>query len=144
MRLDNATAKAQMAALARDFFGSFRGPHGRRGRPDPMDRGTPYRSLVGLPGGMRGELYATFAAENTFGMELKPAVGGDADELNTVWIHDTAAHPFWAGEVYHQFHLNFFQSPGMPYPASYYEGLWKRQQADGRICETGCPEGPHT
>ena len=135
-----------MRALAADFFASFTGPPGTRARPDPMDMGTPYRSVVGLPGGVHSSLYPVFASENDarYGMVLKPGSGGDGDELNTVWVYDTAVTPFFDGEVYHQNHCNFFQSEGMPYPASYTEDLWQQKKAAGEYTPTGCPEvGDH-
>ena len=57
-----------------------------------------------------------------------------------VWIVDSRAFPFFAGEVYHQMHCNFFASEGMPYPDSYVLGLWKQMQQTGAIKPTGCPE----
>ena len=111
--LDADRATSQLQALASDFFSSFTGADGSRARPDPMDRGRPYRSFVvssvvplshncrcrshaepsvlpsphwqGLPGGTESPLYATFAKENTHGMQLKPGNGGDADAFNIVW-----------------------------------------------------------
>ena len=112
--LDADKAHEQMSALAKDFFGSFKGASGSRGRPDPMDRGAPYRSFVGLPGGLNSKLYTTFAAANAYGMALVEGVGGDGDVANTVWIYDSARFPFYDGEVYHQHHCNFFSSDGMP------------------------------
>ena len=53
------------------------------------------------------------------GMSLKRGLGNDADEFNTVWVYDTAAFPYYKGEVYHQNHCNFFTSEGMPYPDAY-------------------------
>lgn len=142
--LDRARAREQMAMLARDFFASFQGPSGRRSRPDPMDRGRPYRSVVGLPGGMNSTLYDVFAQENAFGMNLKPGRGGDADEFNTVWVVDTGHFPFFLGEAYHQMHCNFFMSEGMPYPDDYVVKLWNELKAEGRVVSTGCPEsGSH-
>jgi peptide methionine sulfoxide reductase MsrA len=140
--LDADRAAAQMKALARDFFDSFTGAKGARQRPDPMDRGPPYRSFAGFPGGMSSPLYAVFAAENTWGMALKPGAGGDADEFNTVWIYDTAAFPFYRGEVFHQNHCNFFQSEGMPYPDAYTVDLFKQLKEGGKYAPTGCPEDP--
>ena len=187
--LDDAEAGAQVASLARDFFDSFTGPAGRRARPDQyMDAGRPYRSVVGLPGGTRSALYPKVVSANTHGMRL--ATGGDADELNVVWVLDTDAFPFYgarvvrgaargagaalatrypevprcpnelraphsrrprrtlaAGEQYHQFHSNFFQSEGMVdgmhYPNRYRWDLWELQKASGRVEPTGCPERDH-
>jgi len=39
--LDPRLAAEQFAAIAADFFSSFRGEAGHRSRPDPMDRGSP-------------------------------------------------------------------------------------------------------
>ena len=94
---------------------------------------------------MASPLYPSFAAENTFGMRLKAGNGGDADEFNTVWIHDSTRFPFFDGEVYHQAHCNFFRSEGMPYPTSYTSDLWQQLQRDGGHYRnlwqpTGCPE----
>tara|TARA_B110001452_G_scaffold11469_1_gene9464 strand:- start:55 stop:915 length:861 start_codon:yes stop_codon:yes gene_type:complete len=148
--LDESRASDQMRVLSRDFFDSFTGPAGQRARPDAGDVGTPYRSMVGLPGGNASALYAVFAAENTLAMALKPGVGGDADELNTVWVYDSTRFPFYDGERYHQAHCNFFASEGMPYPASYTGSLWTQKATDGGAYAnlwqpTGCPEGvmPH-
>ena len=138
--LDAQKADAQMGALAADFFASFTDAGGGRQRPDPMDVGRPYRSVVGLPGGVRSPLYATFAAANRYGMALKPGAGGDADEFNTVWVYDSDAFPYYDGEVYHQNHCNFFASEGMPYPDSYTIHLWDAKKAAGAYVTTGCPE----
>ena len=138
--LDAGAVEAQVATLSRDFFESFTGPEHSRARPDPMDRGRPYRSFVGLPGGVNSPLYAIVVKQNKHGMALKEGTGGDADELNTIWVYDTATFPFYHGEVYHQNHCNFFPSAGMPYPDDYTETLWKELQASGRYVPTGCPE----
>ena len=136
-----------MAALAADYFASFTGRAGSRERPDPMDRGSPYRSCVGLPGGVKSPLYAAFAKANDarYAMDLKPGGGSDADARNSVWVYDTRAFPFYDGEVYHQNHCNFFQSEGMPYPESYTQDVWTAKKASGEFVPTGCPEGvmPH-
>ena len=73
--LDAASAEKQLAALAKDFFGSFTGEAGQRVRPDPGDRGGAYRSVFGLPGGMASPLYKVFKRENAFRMLLKPGAG---------------------------------------------------------------------
>ena len=143
--LDRSNAENQMKALARDFFDSFTGPSGQRARPDPGDRGSPYRSMVGLPGGTSSPLYSVFAAENTFNMQLNPGRGGDADALNVVYVYDSDVFPFFDGEVYHQAHCNFFMSSGMPYPKTYTAGVWSQHKAGGGYygnlwTPTGCPE----
>ena len=141
--LDAVNAVAQFEALATNFFASFVGPPGARSRPDAGDRGTPYRSIAGLPGGMSSPLYPILVQMNgPWRMDLKLGQGGthDADEPNTVWVYDSDRYNFYAGEVYHQFHCNFFQSEGMPYPDSYTVDLWNLQQSTGQIQPTGCPE----
>ena len=92
---------------------------------------------------MNSPLWPIFEAANVHGMELRAGRGDDADLLNVVWILDSTAFPFYAGEVFHQFHSNFFQSPGMPYPDTYVHGLWEAQQNAGIIGPTGCPEERH-
>ena len=142
--LDPGRQAAQMRALAADYFSSFVGPNGQRTRPDAGDIGPAYRSVVGLPGGVRSPLYPTFAAENIFGMRLVPSVaGGDADAANTVYVYDSHsdALPFWPGEVYHQCHCNFFPSAGMPYPTNYTRDVWTARKLAGDFVPTGCPEG---
>ena len=139
--VDKDASTEQAAELFRDFFASFTGPDGARQRPDPQDMGPPYRSLVGLPGGVNSPLYALLEHANVHKMALKPSIdGSDPDEFNTVWVMDSDSFPFWAGEVYHQFHCNFFYSEGMPYPEWYWNDLWLTQQQACRIAPTGCPE----
>ena len=43
VELDGGSEMAQMEDIAAAFFDSFTGPFGQRARPDPMDRGAPYR-----------------------------------------------------------------------------------------------------
>ena len=147
--LDAASAEKQLAALAKDFFGSFTGEAGQRVRPDPGDRGGAYRSVFGLPGGMASPLYKVFERGNAFRMLLKPGAGkndgaGDPAE-NTVYVYDTNERPFYVAEEYHQFHCDFSMSSGMPYPESYWNNLFEQMKTSGRVKPTGCPEGvvPH-
>ena len=88
-------------------------------------------------------LWPIFEAANTHGMELRAGSGNDADLLNVVWVMDSDAYPYFAGEQFHQYHSNFFNSPGMPYPDTYTDGLWRAQMAAGIIGPTGCPEESH-
>jgi len=147
--LDAGAAEAQLAALARDFFASFTGPAGARTRPDPGDAGPAYRSVFGLPGGASSPLYAVFAEENAFGMDLR--VGGacgagcGAPGENVVYVYDTDVSPFRVAEAYHQFHCDFSHSSGMPYPPSYWRDLYGYMKEAGKVVEMGCPEtGPGT
>lgn len=141
VELDEKVAVEQAAALAADFFASFEGPDGSRSRPDPQDVGSPYRSLIGLPGGTASPLYGVFERANVHGMALRPsAEGAEPDSFNAVFVMDSTRFPFWPGEVYHQMHCNFFYSEGMPYPKTYYDTLWHRLQDACVIAPTGCPE----
>lgn len=127
----------QLSELARDFFGSFGGD---LQRPDPMDHGSEYRNVVGIPGGVSGALYPTFAAQNSRRMVLQGGAGGESDIRGTVWVMDTADFGFFRGEQYHQFHSNFF---GEGYGSSYLHDLRRLQIDLGKIPPTGCPSGVH-
>jgi len=147
VRLDAASAPQQMQALAHDFFDSFRCTvQGGCTRPDPGDQGSAYRSVLGVPGGMDGPLFAVVAAANTHGMRLTRGQGDEGEARNSVLVYDSLHLPFHLGEPYHQFHSNFFQSAGMvggSYPASYTADLWALQKGIGEIPSTGCPDGLH-
>lgn len=108
-------------------------------RVDPGDRGTEYRSLLGLSGGSSHPGYPVVkAAADAKGMVLKDGKGNDADTLGTriVYVMDSNQFPFFQAEVYHQFH-NDFQSP--PYGKKYND-LVKEAFEDGRVTDTGCPD----
>ena len=142
--LETALLQERFRELSETYFHEFIGPFGARARLDQdMDRGPEYRNLVGWPGGMSSPLWPIFEAANTHGMELRAGSGNDADLLNVVWVMDSDAYPYFAGEQFHQYHSNFFNSPGMPYPDTYTDGLWRAQMAAGIIGPTGCPEESH-
>ena len=73
--------------------------------------------MIGLPGGMRGDLFDLVKAANTHGMPLVEGKGGDQQDEYVVYIYDTAAFPFFQAEEYHQFHPN--RVLGRFVPASY-------------------------
>lgn len=52
-----------------------------------------------------------------------------------VFVMDTAAFPFFRGEVYHQFHNDMTEDYGRKY-----NDLRTKYAGDGRMEETGCPE----
>ena len=108
-------------------------------RVDPMDRGAEYRSLIGLPGGIKHTSYPSIenAAEKA-GFKLVEGKGNDGDTLGKqiVWVYDSTKFPFYQGEVYHQYH-NDFQSPA--YGKAYNE-LADLAVEDGRIKVSGCPD----
>ena len=108
-------------------------------RVDPADRGAEYRSLIGLPGGIRHISYPSIenAAEKA-GFKLVEGKGNDGDTLGKqiVYVYDSTKFPFYQAEVYHQYH-NDFQSPA--YGKAYNE-LADVAFEDGRIKGTGCPD----
>lgn len=93
--------------FSKEYFALFT-PKGER--VDPMDRGGEYRSLIGLPGGVKNPHYAEVeAAAKAKGMTLEEGKGNDPDTLGRklVYVYDTAKYPFYQAEVYHQFHNDF-------------------------------------
>mmetsp|Transcript_32754 Transcript_32754/g.104399 ORF Transcript_32754/g.104399 Transcript_32754/m.104399 type:complete len:271 (-) Transcript_32754:146-958(-) len=113
----------------------------RGDRPDKLDVGPEYRSLLGLPGGVDAPSF-----QDTIGPKLRDAgleprrgTGNDPDTLGKkiVWVYDTASFPVHQAEVYHQFHDGFF--PGENYPADYNE-LNLVAFRNGRLRDTGCPD----
>lgn len=139
VRLDANATSTQYAALLQDYFRSFKADGSR---PDPMDRGGAYRSFVGIPGGIEGELYPVILnASRTFGSQITLAKGSgnEVDVKGQVWIYDSLALPFRRAEQYHQFHSNFFGYPDR-YETAYLQDLRDIQIAMGHIDSTGCPE----
>lgn len=108
-------------------------------RVDPMDRGGEYRSLIGLPDGLKHTSYSVVetAAEKA-GFTLVEGKGNDGDTLGKqiVYVYDSIKFPFYQAEVYHQYH-NDFQSA--PYGQAYNE-LANLALEEGRIKGTGCPD----
>jgi hypothetical protein len=71
-------------------------------RLDPQDWGLAYRCLVGIPGGVNGDLYPILQRLNV-GLNLVEGRGqGDTLDENTIYVYDTATYPFYRGEQYHQ------------------------------------------
>eukprot|EP00420_Gonyaulax_spinifera_P021671 CAMPEP_0197911476 /NCGR_PEP_ID=MMETSP1439-20131203/72887_1 /TAXON_ID=66791 /ORGANISM="Gonyaulax spinifera, Strain CCMP409" /LENGTH=262 /DNA_ID=CAMNT_0043533205 /DNA_START=41 /DNA_END=829 /DNA_ORIENTATION=- len=100
-------------------------------RTDTANRGAPYRSAIGLPGGAAGDprlLEAIDAAQGTREVKLVPGSGDDGDNLGTrsIYVYDSNKFPFHQAELYHQFH---------DYKGSYRKDLL----AAGRLRETSCP-----
>jgi peptide methionine sulfoxide reductase MsrA len=110
-----------------------------KNRVDPQDKGTEYRSLIGLPGGTKHPQYAAVeAAATEAGFTLQPGKGNDPDTLGKqlVWVYDSNKFPFYQAEIYHQFHDDF-QSPAY---GRKYNNLANVALEDGRIVGTGCPD----
>ncbi|CAM9297806.1 unnamed protein product [Laminaria digitata] len=107
-------------------------------RRDTQDRGGEYRSLLGVPGGLSGPMAGPIKEEAARrGLTLQEGSGADPDTLmrNKVFVMDTAAFPFFKGEVYHQFHNDMTEDYGRKY-----NDLRNKYAGDGRMEETGCPE----
>jgi len=132
------------AATVKDFAAVYFDLFDKNGdRPDKGDRGPEYRSLLGLPGGTASPLFpavAAAAAARGVGLTLLAGKGDDPDTSGqrAVWVMDTAAFPFYQGEVYHQFHDGFV--PGENYPEKEYNGMRDRAYKAGRLQPTGCPD----
>ena len=104
-------------------------------RPDQFgDRGLEYRNVVGVPGGkgsplVKDLLEATLKQGDK--VDFAQGKGSDADSKALVWIMDTAAHPSYRAENYHQFHDGFAR--GENYPDAY------NSLRDGLQGDTACP-----
>eukprot|EP00561_Arcocellulus_cornucervis_P011680 CAMPEP_0185811706 /NCGR_PEP_ID=MMETSP1322-20130828/8378_1 /TAXON_ID=265543 /ORGANISM="Minutocellus polymorphus, Strain RCC2270" /LENGTH=285 /DNA_ID=CAMNT_0028508177 /DNA_START=30 /DNA_END=884 /DNA_ORIENTATION=- len=125
--------ESSIGDFAKEYFDLFT-PKGER--VDPGDRGGEYRSLIGLPGGVKNPRYAEVeAAATAKGMTLEAGKGNDPDTLGKklVFVYDTAKFPFYQAEVYHQFH-NDFQSPAY---GKKYNDLVKEAVEDDRVKITG-------
>ena len=106
--LDYGKRKVQFTALVKRMFSSYKKVGGKWLRLDPQDYGPDYRNVIGLPGGVNGELYSIIVANNKHSLKLIEGKGAKSDKLDegVVYIYDTAKFPFYRGERYHQFHAN--------------------------------------
>jgi len=106
-------------------------------RPDTMDVGAEYRSLIGIPGGIDGELFPLIAAGNEHQMRLVPGNGSENDTFatNNVYIMDSTLFPARHAEVCLQFH----DDPNAVYSPSYH-ALSEALQSSGRLFGVGCPK----
>lgn len=123
-------------SFAHKYFGLF----GTRGyRHDPQDRGGEYRSVLGLPGGMKSPHFKTVeAAVADSPMKLIAGIGNEEDTLasKSILVMDSNEFPFYPAELYHQFH-NDFQGPAY---GTAYNSLQTTLRKAGKIDLTGCPE----
>jgi len=129
--------ESKIAEFAAVYFSLF-DPR-TKDRVDPGDRGSEYRSLIGLPGGTNHPVYPKVeAVAMDAGFKLTPGKGNDPDTFGRrlVWVYDSNVFPFYQAEVYHQYH-NDFQSP--PYGKAY-NNLADLALSEGRIRLTGCPD----
>jgi len=146
--LDHGREEKQFQALVEDFFKSFNATRTGFQRPDPQDKGLPYRTTVGIPGGISGSLYHVLEAANVprgpynLTMNLvEDAKGKGGDKFNTVFVMDSNIFPFYKAEQYHQFHSDVVRH-GF-YPDWYRTDLWELQISLGKIPfggSTGCPD----
>jgi len=128
--------ESSIGDFSKVYFSLF-SPTGQR--VDPMDRGSEYRSLIGLPGGTDHPMYPLVEeAATAKNFLLVKGKGNDEDTLKTnkIWMYDSNVFNFYPGELYHQFHDDF-QSP--PYGKSY-NSLANLAYKEGRIDFTGCPD----
>jgi len=127
--------EGKVADFAKEYFDAADGY--RFGRADPQDRGTEYRSAIGLPGGMDGPLFKQVEAANAGRLELVRGQGNDADTVGTkkVWIYDSDKFPFFQGEVYHQFHDDMMER----YADSYHK-MKGTLISRGDLKKVDCPE----
>ena len=126
--------RSSYGAFAQEYFKLFAKDGSR---PDQFgDRGLEYRNVVGVPGGkgsplVKDLLEATLKQGDK--VDFAQGKGSDADSKALVWIMDTAAHPSYRAENYHQFHDGF--APGENYPNSYND-LGK---GPIKLVDTTCP-----
>jgi len=147
---DPAAAEAAFREFARVFFAQFVATPLGMMRQDPQDAGPGYRNVVGVPGGVKGRLFKILEEENVHGMTLVPGTGGGTDErgrptepdaVNTVYVLDSDALPFYPAEAWHQYHDGL----GYRFPAAYKRDAKRAATAVGAVPgpgETGCPEFP--
>lgn len=153
VQLDAGREEVQFGGLVDAFFGSFTPTAKGFMRPDTppqaYDIGAPYRTVLGIPGGIRGPLFKVLSERNTprgpynMTMNLKEDALGNhtQDEDNTVWVMNSDEFPFYQAEQYHQYHSNYFHNPQQPakYPDWYLKDMWALQIKLGNIPDTGCP-----
>lgn len=127
-----------LPAFAKRYFNLF----GTRGyRHDPQDRGGEYRSVLGLPGGESSPFYEVIAkAASESPMRLMTGRGDEPDTIGdkVVLVYDSNKFPFYAAELYHQFHDDF---AGPPYGKAY-NAINPALYKAGVLKNTGCPDSP--
>jgi peptide methionine sulfoxide reductase MsrA/peptide methionine sulfoxide reductase MsrB len=105
---------SQFTGFVRKYFSLFTGTAPRTYksfsklgtmREDQLgDEGPPYRSSIGIPGGIKGPLFSVIQQENHHGLKLTQGQGSDQDTVGTVWIYDSDRYKFHQAEAYHQFY----------------------------------------
>ena len=125
--------------FAKEYFKLF---DDKGNRPDQNgDRGTEYRSLIGIPGGSKSPYFSkVISASQAVGDKLGFAAGkgNDRDTRAVSFIMDTEQFPFFVAEQYHQFHDGFNLNEN--YPNSY-NSLATKLASEGKLGESECPKG---
>ena len=129
--------KDSINSFANEYFSLFKDGD----RPDRVDRGPEYRSLIGIPGGVNNKdiLKEIDQQAKSKGIKLVEGKGDDPDTLNTkiVYVMDSNQFPFKQAEIYHQYHDGFMLNEQYP---EKYNVLVKNSLKNGLISSTGCPD----
>jgi len=110
-------------------------------RPDQAgDRGSEYRSLVGIPGGAKSD-YAKLLVDASIAtgdkLDFAYGKGNDKDTRKTSFVMDSTNYPFFVAEQYHQFHDGFNLNENYP---STYNNLASTYAKEGENFGN-CPNG---
>jgi peptide methionine sulfoxide reductase MsrA len=110
--VDLAVPESAFSALADKFWDVCPGGV----RQDTQDTGGEYRSVVGLPGGVKSPLMDKLKAR-AGEVKLVPGSGNEDDTLGSgnVLVYDTKVFPAHVAEKYHQFHDDMMESYGTAY-----------------------------
>lgn len=130
---------SSFSEFAKEYFNLF----DKKGdRPDQFgDRGSEYRNLVGIPGGLKSEYAKQLvqaSVESGDKLDFSKGRGSDPDARALAFVMDTAEYPFFVGEQYHQFHDGF--NIGENYPNKY-NGLAGGLSKEGSLGTSDCPNG---
>lgn len=112
-------------------------------RPDQFgDRGSEYRNLVGIPGGVDSPYAKILIDASVQGgdkLNFAKGKGADPDRRGLVFVMDSNNFPFNVAEQYHQFHDGFNLDEN--YPNSY-NGLASKLAKEGTLgTSKNCPNG---
>ena len=111
-------------------------------RPDQFgDRGSEYRNLVGLPGGVQSEFAKQLVASSVKTgdkLDFSKGRGNDPDARALAFVMDTSDYPFFIAEKYHQFHDGF--NFGENYPNKYND-LAGKLEKEHLLDVNKCPNG---
>jgi len=108
-------------------------------RRDPQDRGGEYRSVVGIPGGIKNTKLVSILQPilEAAGLALVEGKGNEDDSLEAkvVYAMDSDKFPFYQAEMWHQFHDDMIEK----YDSNYH-AIKSDFKKDCRIHPTGCPD----